>query len=282
MIAARLLRLYPKAWRQRYGEEMAALLEDRRPNLWTCLDLLRGALDAHLTYHANGGTMPVEARLKADVVRRFVAFMLFGLGFLLLVRLNDPVATFAGPASRFPGMVLLLDLLRFSGVVAAFGVALGGLPLAWVAVRRAAVGRRREVLGPFGWAAGSLVLFLLATLVVATVHRAVIAYLALSLLLLIVGTAAVAALVLRADIAEAQLRRVAIPAALISFGMAAALVSAVALGVLVSTATPSLLVSQDVTPATFSAGILLMALGTAFGLSGGLTVGGARDGTHLA
>jgi hypothetical protein len=41
-----LLRLYPGRWRDRYGEEMAALLE-ARPVTWPDrLDLLRGALDA--------------------------------------------------------------------------------------------------------------------------------------------------------------------------------------------------------------------------------------------
>ncbi len=43
-----LLRLYPKAWRARYGDEMEALLESRRPGLRERVDLLRGALDAWL------------------------------------------------------------------------------------------------------------------------------------------------------------------------------------------------------------------------------------------
>lgn len=42
----RLLRLYPAAWRSRYGEEMEALLEERRPDPREWLDLIRGAADA--------------------------------------------------------------------------------------------------------------------------------------------------------------------------------------------------------------------------------------------
>jgi hypothetical protein len=43
-----ILRLYPGAWRARYGEEMAAVL-DARPLSWRDrLDLVRGALDAWL------------------------------------------------------------------------------------------------------------------------------------------------------------------------------------------------------------------------------------------
>jgi hypothetical protein len=44
----RVLRLYPSAWRARYGEEMAALLEARPPSLRDRMDLARGALDAWL------------------------------------------------------------------------------------------------------------------------------------------------------------------------------------------------------------------------------------------
>jgi hypothetical protein len=45
---SRLVRLYPQAWRERYGDEFAALLEERPPTPSDVLDTLRGALDAHL------------------------------------------------------------------------------------------------------------------------------------------------------------------------------------------------------------------------------------------
>ena len=43
-----VLRLYPRRWRERHGDEMAALLEDRPPSLADRVDLARGAIDAHL------------------------------------------------------------------------------------------------------------------------------------------------------------------------------------------------------------------------------------------
>ena len=44
-----LLRLYPRAWRERYGEELAAQLGAERPlRAGVVADLVRGALDAHL------------------------------------------------------------------------------------------------------------------------------------------------------------------------------------------------------------------------------------------
>ncbi len=46
--SARWLRLYPRDWRDRYAEELAAVV-DARPDDWRVrLDLVRGAIDAHL------------------------------------------------------------------------------------------------------------------------------------------------------------------------------------------------------------------------------------------
>ena len=43
-----LLRLYPRPWRDRYGEEFEELLAQRPPSARHRLDIVRGALDAHL------------------------------------------------------------------------------------------------------------------------------------------------------------------------------------------------------------------------------------------
>jgi hypothetical protein len=37
-------RLYPRWWRERYGEEFAALLEDARPGIGGVLDIAKGAM----------------------------------------------------------------------------------------------------------------------------------------------------------------------------------------------------------------------------------------------
>lgn len=50
-----LLRLYPRAWRRRYGDEFVALLEGRRLTPTVVFDVARGALDAHR--RARGATM---------------------------------------------------------------------------------------------------------------------------------------------------------------------------------------------------------------------------------
>ena len=47
MISA-LVRLYPRAWRQRYGPEMRELLAAEKPSLRTFADLIAGAVDARI------------------------------------------------------------------------------------------------------------------------------------------------------------------------------------------------------------------------------------------
>jgi hypothetical protein len=43
-----LLRLYPRAWRERYEDEMRVVLAAERPTLRLALDLIAGAVDARL------------------------------------------------------------------------------------------------------------------------------------------------------------------------------------------------------------------------------------------
>src|ERR1041384_4465030 len=40
---------YPRAWRERYGDEFAELLSQERIRLGLVIDVVRGALDAHVT-----------------------------------------------------------------------------------------------------------------------------------------------------------------------------------------------------------------------------------------
>ena len=42
-------RLYPRSWRERYGDELAALVGERRLTVRDAVDLMAGAVDAHFT-----------------------------------------------------------------------------------------------------------------------------------------------------------------------------------------------------------------------------------------
>jgi hypothetical protein len=59
-----LLALYPRWWRDRYGDEIALILESRPPDLAARIDLLRGAFDAHLG-GPDTGSVPGRAAAAA-------------------------------------------------------------------------------------------------------------------------------------------------------------------------------------------------------------------------
>jgi hypothetical protein len=104
--AKSLIRLYPWEWRQRYEEEMQAVLEQHDVTLATCFDLLFGAVDAHLNPKAWRQSMPSSPerleRLRIAAATPFAIFPLFfliwfvvsrGDGSWRYLREIDPVAS---------------------------------------------------------------------------------------------------------------------------------------------------------------------------------------------
>nr|SBO93536.1 hypothetical protein BN4615_P3050 [Nonomuraea gerenzanensis] len=67
-MAGAVLRLYPKAWRERYGEEVADLVAARPVRLRTVLDLAAGAADAWLHHRRIPGARPLRLPLWAILV----------------------------------------------------------------------------------------------------------------------------------------------------------------------------------------------------------------------
>ena len=63
---AGLLRLYPRSWRDRYESEMLAVMEADGLYWRTRLDLVRGALDAHV-YPVSPPSIPIIAAIVAGV-----------------------------------------------------------------------------------------------------------------------------------------------------------------------------------------------------------------------
>jgi hypothetical protein len=63
-VAQLLVRVYPRAWRERYGVEFAALLEDRPSGLGTVLDVLGSALCERVLPMVRGGEMVATSRLE--------------------------------------------------------------------------------------------------------------------------------------------------------------------------------------------------------------------------
>jgi hypothetical protein len=67
-----LVRLYPSAWRARYGAEMLGLLDERPPTWRDSIDIIRGALDAHL-HPPTRSRLPAFAAIMAGAAWTVVA-----------------------------------------------------------------------------------------------------------------------------------------------------------------------------------------------------------------
>lgn len=82
-----LLGLYPPRWRERYGEEMLALLEQHSVTWRTVLDLLGSALDARLDPYFRPLPTPAEMvrRMRRAHCTTFWAFPLLIAGYLYLL-----------------------------------------------------------------------------------------------------------------------------------------------------------------------------------------------------
>lgn len=137
--ARRLIRLYPAAWRERYGDELLALLDDIRLSVRDLPDLCWGALLAHLYEWRNNHMRPISltavVALFAAAAVPMLALTLPGvvsegtMEFLLLVA-PVLVAPAIGPLSNLypassPRLNRATRLLGQGAAAAAFAV--GGL-----------------------------------------------------------------------------------------------------------------------------------------------------------
>jgi len=100
---SRLVRLYPPAWRARYGPELEALLAARPPRLGDQVDLIFGAIDAHL--HPE-----------------------------LVLAGPDGTARHVPLGHRLPGLTAILGGLLFSLAYISAGLTQDDLVLSWIGV----------------------------------------------------------------------------------------------------------------------------------------------------
>jgi hypothetical protein len=110
---SRLVGLYPAAWRERYGTELEDLLGARPPNLVDRMDVVRGALDAHLHPAAYGGD-PVPATRRLPGLLAMTAGLLYCLFFIgIAVPIVDPAEW--GAFASLPLIAFLLAFLSLPG-----------------------------------------------------------------------------------------------------------------------------------------------------------------------
>jgi hypothetical protein len=71
-----LVRLYPRAWRERYGDEFSALLREQRWSFGLLVDVLAGAIDARVEPQRSAARAPREALREAEGDKRMFARMM--------------------------------------------------------------------------------------------------------------------------------------------------------------------------------------------------------------
>ncbi|HLY31114.1 MAG TPA: hypothetical protein VKQ36_08790 [Ktedonobacterales bacterium] len=146
-LARRLLRLYPRVWRDRYGDELDALLDEYPVTLWTLLDLLLGVFDARL--HINllpGRLTSMTHRIRTSEIAIFVAFVLFCVAWFPLHFVSDTPSLWQSATQAHPELGVALTTLNLAGMLALLAVLVGGIPLLLAAFGRAVADRRWDVL----------------------------------------------------------------------------------------------------------------------------------------
>jgi hypothetical protein len=141
-----LIGLYPRRWRERYGEEFDALLEACLRSPLDVLDIVLGALDAHLDLSHGSGwrSMNMTNKLRTAILLVFagyIGFILAGLGLYGLV--DD------SPAARLlrtdAAIGAAWHTVQAGAVVALLAIVIGGWPLALTVLRRAMSASRRDL-----------------------------------------------------------------------------------------------------------------------------------------
>ncbi len=164
-LARLVLALYPMAFRRRYGAELRALIEEQPVRAAIVLDLLIGALRAHLRPAAGlAGELDVGTRLRlglGGVLACWVTFAAVGFGFYKTTE-NHPL----GAHPMLSDAHLAVQL---AAGIASLALVAGALPLIAVALRQAwdERDRRRKLIGLIGAPVAALLLFAAATVLLA-------------------------------------------------------------------------------------------------------------------
>lgn len=230
-----LLRFYPSTWRARYGDEFEALLEQYPFSPTTIINVLLGALDAHIApQDTNGRILQMINRPRRTAVTVFcayIAFVVSGLGFNKMA--EDAVKS--GLGTTYPAIGIAYTLVEVGAVVALLAVLAGGLPIAYVALRQALAERRRDILLLFAVPPIALALWLGYTfLLLSEITRAVphvrvhdplnvalfLSWVGLFGLAALASTAAVSVAVSRSQISARLFRFALAPAAVATLAMA--------------------------------------------------------------
>ena len=75
-----LIRLYPPAWRRRYGRELAELIATQPASFGTAIDLVAGAIDAWLNPQSSTATPAADSKGAGAMVSKMLQLRCAGHG----------------------------------------------------------------------------------------------------------------------------------------------------------------------------------------------------------
>ena len=90
-LARLLMRLYPRAWRERYGAEFEELLQNGRGDLRTAANVVRSAL-CERVFPTQGGEMEIRTRSFGIILRQPAAFLPLAMSLTALAVLLGSIA----------------------------------------------------------------------------------------------------------------------------------------------------------------------------------------------
>lgn len=149
LLVRAVLRCYPPRWRERYGEEFAALLIDLTAGApWAArIRLVADAIGGgvHARFHAPEGRILSE-RIRGSIGVAACTAMVFAAAIVGLAKMREG-PTFGAVARGSVTVAVSVDVIRAATVLASLAVLAGALPIAWTVIRQAATADH-VLLGP--------------------------------------------------------------------------------------------------------------------------------------
>ena len=297
--ATALIRLYPRHWQARYGDELADLIESRPLRPFDLLDIALGALDAHLhTAIVPGRVLSRVSRLRSSAIVVFaawIAFVLGGIGFQKMTEYDD----FTELARAHAEVGIPYSIIVYGSGLALLAVLVGGLPLAYIALRDAIARRRWGIAAlfvvpalVFGALVGLIDLVKAISPAKLAVDRASQGFhLGLLITILLVGavasTVAVSTAIARSEVGVRAMRLAMVPTAAVTVIMAVMLAALVVWVLAVRADAPALFNGNDgmlsaPTAPSLVAHVALWTLAVAVAVAGTLRGLGARATVEIA
>jgi hypothetical protein len=136
--AASTLQVFRQCCRDAYQQKGAIGVICQWPALFS--EAITGLLAEYLFPYNRGGRGYMQQTVRRSMITTFCAFVLFGIGYVAIGRVADPVEPFNAVARLHPVIGIAFKIFTYGGVLAFLVIVLGGLPILFTAIKRAMSG----------------------------------------------------------------------------------------------------------------------------------------------